>query len=673
MDFRAWHGRTLAEHDNLVNEAQAAGYGFISLSIYGDTASPRYAAVMTRPMNVWQHHYPALPRDEWRQVFEFEAEQGYGPAMIAATGTASSSLFAAVFEPQQPAAVVEMALSSDPDPYDDGLAASSSSNVERHTIQAMNERAKRQGLILKWAAAYGDSTTPSFAAIWIPNQHRRLWNNDGVLDSCDVYRARLNAQVSGWCRPAFVTLNASGQYLSLFVDGRAGSWQTRQGLTAAQYQSTFDSLTADGYVPVCVQAAGATQESALFTAIFSKDGEPVVKQFSATGPVRHARIDATIREAMEDYSVRHAGLAIVHGKRLVYARGYTLAEPDWPIAQPTTCFRLVSISKTLTAIAIYQLLAEGTLHLQDSVQAILKLQTPEGGPATDPRFNQITIGQLLEHRSGLTSGGKGGFGDSVAVRDAFIAAGHLATLPVSAPMMDSYIASLPLQCSPGAAQMYNNCGYYLLARVVAKLRNQSRPMDAYKRHVLDPLSISRIRCSINLIENQPNDEARYQDHDLTVRPSVVSDDQFLVPNTYGDTDLEAFGRAASGAPTDVARLIAILISQDDNPATKRSTLVSMLSAAAEESARGDDAGHGFDHVEDLGKGWFYAHKLGFTASCCGVLQFRRDWGFIMLWGSGRPRQVPNSWYPDFRPVMSVAESAGWGCEDLFPEFGMPSQ
>jgi len=661
-----WHARPLTDHSDLAKQSQALGYGFISISIYGDTASPLYAAVMIRPAAATQHHYPSMRSDEWEQVCGSEAAQGYGPVMIAATGAASSPLFAVVFEPQDAIALARIGLSSS----GDGRDACPEDGPQ--TIQAMNAHAKREGLILRWAAAYGDAQSPMFAAVWAPNPLRTLWNSDGVLDSADEYRDRLEAQVSGWRRPAFVTLNASGQYFSVFVDGQTGLWQARHDLTSAQYESALENLSADGYIPVCVQAAAAHPGSPCFAAIFTKSREVVPKRFVATGPACNARIDEVIRQTMEEYSVRHAGLAMVHGKRLIYARGYTLAEPGWPLAQPTTCFRLASISKTLTAIGIYQLIEEGKLGLQDTVQSILRLQTPAGDGPEDGRFDQITISDLLQNTSGLNPGGKGAFGDSVAVRDAFIAAGRAATLPVSAPMMDSYIASLPLHSNPGARQVYNNCGYYLLARVIAKLRHQSRTMDAYKRHLLEPLSIRRIRASVNLVTKQPADEARYQDYDLQVSRCGTSERQFLVPETYGNTDLESFGRAASGAPTDVARLIAIMISQHDNPAIKRATLVRMLTAAVEASALGHSAGYGFDHVDDLGYGRFYAHKLGFTASCCGLLHFKRDWGFIMLWGSGRPKQVPHSWYPDFPSVMSVAQSTDWGPEDLFPYFGMPS-
>ena len=54
-DITAWHGRTLAEHVAARDDAAKKGYRFLSLSIYGSTAAPVYAAEMIkRPIIVAQ-------------------------------------------------------------------------------------------------------------------------------------------------------------------------------------------------------------------------------------------------------------------------------------------------------------------------------------------------------------------------------------------------------------------------------------------------------------------------------------------------------------------------------------------------------------------------------------------------------------------------------------------
>ena len=110
MDWIAWHGRALTDHVNLTNQYTAQGYGFISLSIYGSIASPYYAAVMIQPAPSQQHHYASVPGNQMQQTFNSEAAQGYGPAIIAASGATSNPMFAAVFEPQNPIALTRWGL-----------------------------------------------------------------------------------------------------------------------------------------------------------------------------------------------------------------------------------------------------------------------------------------------------------------------------------------------------------------------------------------------------------------------------------------------------------------------------------------------------------------------------------------------------------------------------------
>ena len=105
------------------------------------------------------------------------------------------------------------------------------------------------------------------------------------------------------------------------------------------------------------------------------------------------------------------------------------------------------------------------------------------------------------------------------------------------------------------------------------------PIDAYQQYLLNPLSITRIHRAQDLIVNQHRAEARYQDPSLNLAPSVWSDSQPLVPQQYGSRKICLDdGGGLSGAANDMPRLIAILISQNDNPALKRSTLDAMLSA-----------------------------------------------------------------------------------------------
>ncbi len=664
-DFIAWHGKTLTEHVKLRDDAAKTGYRFLSLSIHGAITLLQYTAVMVRRQQVVaQRDWPSLTASQFQQIFNEQAKQGFGPVIIAATGSASNPRFAVVFQPQKPIPLTRHGLLS-------------GQENDPNTIQGMNKKAKEDGLILRWATSYGSILSPRYAAIWVVNSDKVIWNADGVLETSAQYQARFDAQTSGWCRPAHVDLNTGKRYFSMYVHDEIGPWIARHDMTSDAYQKEFNTWTQKGFFPICVQGGGAGSATR-YAALFAKREDPLPHQFNAVGPVANEAIDDAIRQAMTQSPVWNASLAIVHGKRLVYARGYSWGEPDWPVCQPTSRFRIASVSKTVTALAVYQLIGEGKLALNDRMQDILKLKTPGGNAPTDARLKDVTIKHLLEHTSGVNANG---FRNEMAILTAFKAAvpGGKWQLPVTAAMCDAYIASLDMgQKDPGQAMAYNNCGYYLLGRIVAKVRGKARPIDAFQDHLFDPLSIHRIRRTPSLIANMPADEARYRAHDIPVSPSVMSDKRPLVPLGYGTEHFERQegGGGLSGAAPDLGRLIAILLNPEDNPAMERSTIVSMMEHAIEtkEAWKGKTdslrAGHGWDDAATRPGMRFYGQKGGSLETSGNVLQIDGDWGFSMCWG-GKATAADN-WYPNYPAVMNVARSALAGANDLFPLFGMPS-
>jgi CubicO group peptidase (beta-lactamase class C family) len=189
-----------------------------------------------------------------------------------------------------------------------------------------------------------------------------------------------------------------------------------------------------------------------------------------------------IEHALRTSPLRDAALGIVHGTQLVYARGYTLAEPDWPITQPTTFFRLASDSKTIAALAAYQVIERNPhFSLDTTMQSVLNLKTPSGQAPVDARFDQVTLRELLEHTSGLQPDD---FSSGPNVVDAWKAAGHAnVEMPVTRAQAESYIASEQLVYPPGMTQVYSNSGYFLIGRMLASLAGVPDALTACQQFV----------------------------------------------------------------------------------------------------------------------------------------------------------------------------------------------
>lgn len=110
-------------------------------------------------------------------------------------------------------------------------------------------------------------------------------------------------------------------------------------------------------------------------------------------------IDAWLPSKIQYDRIPALSVGIVHNGKLVYKRGFGFADVESrESATPNTCYRIASISKTFTAVAIMQLAEQGKLNLDDKIYKYFpwfKAKTKD----SDSR--NITIRQILSHTAGV--------------------------------------------------------------------------------------------------------------------------------------------------------------------------------------------------------------------------------------------------------------------------------
>jgi len=153
-------------------------------------------------------------------------------------------------------------------------------------------------------------------------------------------------------------------------------------------------------------------------------------------------------------------------------------------------FRIFSMTKPVTAVAVMQLVEKGKLRLDDPVSkyipAFAGTQVYLGGGAASPRLGPparpITIDALLTHTAGLTYGAFG----NTAVDSIYRRANMLDASRTIAQFADS-LARLPLLFSPGSAWNYS-FAMDVLGRVVEVV--SGKPLDRYfQDEILGPLGM----------------------------------------------------------------------------------------------------------------------------------------------------------------------------------------
>jgi CubicO group peptidase (beta-lactamase class C family) len=151
-----------------------------------------------------------------------------------------------------------------------------------------------------------------------------------------------------------------------------------------------------------------------------------------------------------------------------------------------TLFRICSMTKPVTSVAVMMLYEEGHFLLDDAVSRYLPefknpkvlVKPPTGEPYTIPATREITIRDLLRHTSGLTYHWNPDLGPRY--RDANVAHG---VLPYDGTIEDSVkrLAALPLLFNPGERFEYS-LGVDVLGRLVEVVSGEA--LDAFLRERL---------------------------------------------------------------------------------------------------------------------------------------------------------------------------------------------
>jgi CubicO group peptidase (beta-lactamase class C family) len=167
---------------------------------------------------------------------------------------------------------------------------------------------------------------------------------------------------------------------------------------------------------------------------------------------------------------RFSGAVLVaRDGKVVLSKGYGMANYEWDIPNtPSTKFRLGSITKQFTSMAIMQLQERGLLSVNDPITKHLP-DYPKTGDG-------ITIHHLLTHTSGIPSyTGVPEYQKNMRV--AFS----------TAQMIDGF-KDKPLEFTPGETFKYDNSGYFLLGAIIEKISGQT--YDQYlQTHIFDPLGM----------------------------------------------------------------------------------------------------------------------------------------------------------------------------------------
>lgn len=158
----------------------------------------------------------------------------------------------------------------------------------------------------------------------------------------------------------------------------------------------------------------------------------------------------------QQFKANEPGAAALVAKngQVIYKKGFGMAnlELDAPM-QAGNIFRIGSITKQFTAIAILQLMEQGKLGLQDEITKFIPDYPTQG--------SKITIEHLLTHTSGIR--------DYASIKDT----ARRGTVDFTTTEMIDYFKNQPMRFAPGARWEYSNSGYFLLGYIIEKITGKT--------------------------------------------------------------------------------------------------------------------------------------------------------------------------------------------------------
>jgi CubicO group peptidase (beta-lactamase class C family) len=212
-----------------------------------------------------------------------------------------------------------------------------------------------------------------------------------------------------------------------------------------------------------------------------------------------AKIDALVEEVMERDRVVGTSIGVKKGGEILVAKGFGYADLENEVeATERTVYRIGSITKQFTALAIMMLAEQGKISLDDDLTKFV--------PDYPSRDHAVTIDRLLNHTSGI----KGYTEMKQFWSEARLDLSHEETIDM--------FSAAPFEFAPGEKYQYNNSAYYLLGVIIEKVSGMSYA-DFLKENIWAPLGLKET----HYLDNAPIIKNRAEGYEVRDE-NVVNDD-----------------------------------------------------------------------------------------------------------------------------------------------------
>jgi len=305
------------------------------------------------------------------------------------------------------------------------------------------------------------------------------------------------------------------------------------------------------------------------------------------------KVDSILKAAgLQSANLPGAAVLVLNDGQIVFERGYGITDlRSLHRADAYTNFRLASLTKQFTAMAIMLLVHDGKLRYDESLTDIFP-DFPEYGKA-------ITIRHLLNHTSGLQDY------EELMPRTDPDASGQPIQI-LDSGVFDLLTAQKRTKFTPGSQWAYSNSGYVLLGLIVEKVSKSPFPVFLHTR-IFAPLNMTG---TVAYVRGKSEVSHRAYGHSLE-NGAWKQTDQSPTSATVGDGGI--YSSLEDLAKWDHALRDHVLLSD-----AEMQTALTPVRVPGVEEPDGSPAQYGFGWFLNSYKGhhriWHYGETMGFRTA-----------------------------------------------------------
>ncbi|MFO8236159.1 MAG: serine hydrolase domain-containing protein [Bacteroidales bacterium] len=264
--------------------------------------------------------------------------------------------------------------------------------------------------------------------------------------------------------------------------------------------------------------------------------------------------EALIDEFMDEWGIAGASVAITKDERLIYAKGFGYADTSTrKLVEPKHLFRVASVSKLITAVAIMKLVEQEKLSLNDKVfgeEGVLNSSNYQN--IRNSRITDITVRHLLCHKAGWSQF----HGDPIFSPYTIINAMDV-PLPIDLETTIEYtLKHRELSFDPGTKSSYSNFGYALLGIVIEEVTNMNYEQYV-SSEILNPAGIYDMQIGSSRLDERKKNEVKYYSNSKYKNAFSSFTRGKIVPRQYGGNNFDLLGAAGAwlASPTELMKLL----------------------------------------------------------------------------------------------------------------------